>query len=111
MRVRACVIATAGCVGGAQVVLTEGDEAECGAVGLSAGPHAVRAVAFQSSPDGSFNATYKSPAHPSCPTPPLLTSFHLGDPIQSPKITTTVATAAQQPFLGCPWRGEGWLNT
>ncbi len=52
------------------MVLNAGDEAVCGSVGLSAGPHAVRAVAFQASPEGSYNATYRSLAFPCCTLPP-----------------------------------------
>ena len=51
------------CVGGSKLVLNDGGGAECGSVGLSSGLHAVRAIAFQASPVGSFIATYRSCCH------------------------------------------------
>jgi hypothetical protein len=48
-------------VDGSKVVVNDGAREECGTVGLSAGPHAVRVVSFQGTPSGCFNATYSGP--------------------------------------------------
>ncbi len=46
----------------------DGEEEKCGAVGLAAGPHAVRVLAFQAKADGEFKATYRCASHPAATT-------------------------------------------
>jgi hypothetical protein len=52
------------------VVANEGTKEKCSALGLSAGPHAVRVLSFQNTPSGCINATYRWPCPSPPPTPP-----------------------------------------